>query len=90
MSSALPEKSNAPYVFQLPASRPSLCAGHLAACGDGPSDLDHAYHEFVDLRAATDSDVGSMQVTGLLDELMDRIGEVAGKWDVRLSPNCNL
>jgi hypothetical protein len=69
---------------------PSLCAEHFAACGDGPSDLDHAYHEFVDLRAATDSDVGSMQVTGLLDELMDRIGEVAGKWDVRLSPNCNL
>jgi hypothetical protein len=69
---------------------PSLCFEHFAACGDGPSDIDHAYHEFVDLRAATDSDVESMQVAGSLDELMERIAAAAGKWDVRFSPNCYL
>jgi len=69
---------------------PSLCAEHFADCGDGPSDLDHAYHEFADLRVATDSDVESMQATGSLDELMERIRAAAGKWDVSLSPNCYL
>ena len=69
---------------------PSLCAEHFVDCGEGPSDLDHAYHEFVDLRSATDADVASMQVTGSLDELMERIRAAAGKWDVRLSPNCDL
>jgi hypothetical protein len=69
---------------------PSLCAQHFADCGDGPSDLDHAYHEFVDLHAASDSDVESMQITGLLVELMDRIAAAAGKWEVRFSPNCYL
>jgi len=32
---------------------PSLCAEHFASCGDGPSDLDHAYHEFIDIQPAT-------------------------------------
>lgn len=69
---------------------PPLCAEHFAACGEGPSDLDHAYHEFVDLRAATDAEVASMPVAGSLDELVARIRAAAGQWDVRLSPNCWL
>src|SRR5690606_40145390 len=32
---------------------PTLCPQHFAATGEGPSDLDHAYHEFVALRSAS-------------------------------------
>lgn len=32
---------------------PSLCRKHWESVGEGPSDLDHAYHEFVGLRPAT-------------------------------------
>jgi hypothetical protein len=67
---------------------PSLCDEHFAACGEGPSDLDHAYHEFVDLRPATDEEVARLLVAGTLDGLVERMQAVAGCWDVTLSPNC--
>ncbi|QDH68956.1 hypothetical protein [Marilutibacter alkalisoli] len=67
---------------------PSLCEEHFMATGEGPSDLDHAYHEFVDLRVANDEELASMQVTGSLAELLVRMQTAAGRWDVRLSPNC--
>lgn len=69
---------------------PSLCEEHFVACGEGPSDLDHAYHEFVDLRLATTEEVAALPVAGRLDELIERFRTVAGRWDVRLSPNCEL
>lgn len=69
---------------------PSLCAEHFASCGEGPSDLDHAYHEFFDLRPASNAEMASMQVAGSLDALVGRIQAAAGGWDVRLSPNCWL
>jgi hypothetical protein len=71
-------------------SIPSLCSQHFADCDDGPSDIDHAYHEFVDLRPATDAEVAVMQVTGKLSELVERFSAAAGRWDVTLSPNCWL
>jgi hypothetical protein len=67
---------------------PPLYEEHFAASGDGPSDLDHAYHEFVDLRPATEEDVASIPVAGNLAELLERMRTAAGRWDVRLSPNC--
>ena len=69
---------------------PSLCDEHFAACGEGPSDLDHAYHEFVDLRPATEGEVAAMSSAGALDDLMERMRAAAGRWDVTLSPNCYL
>lgn len=69
---------------------PSLCNEHFAACGEGPSDLDHAYHEFVDLRPATEEEVACLPVVGTLDDLVERMRAVAGRWDVTLSPNCWL
>lgn len=69
---------------------PSLCAEHFAACVEGPSDLDHAYHEFVDLRLATEEEVASLPVVGTLDDVVKRIRAAAGRWDVTLSPNCWL
>lgn len=67
---------------------PSLCETHLIECDDGPSDLDHAYHEFVDLRAATEADFAALKVVGSLGDLIAEMQKAAGHWDVRLSPNC--
>lgn len=68
---------------------PSLCPNHFEITGEGPSDLDHAYHEFVGLRAATPADL-SQPVAGSLSDLVERIRAAAGRWDVTLSPNCLL
>ena len=68
---------------------PSLCREHWQAAEDGPSDLDHAYHEFVSVRPSTTGD-DDLKVWGSLDELLGRMRAAAGKWDVSLSPNCDL
>lgn len=67
---------------------PSLYEAHLIACDDGPSDLDHAYHEFVDLREAAEDELKTLTVAGSLDDLIMRMQKAAGHWDVSLSPNC--
>lgn len=69
---------------------PSLCFEHFNSCGEGPSDLDHAYHEFTGLRPATDEEVAAMPLVGSLTNLMERVQAAAGRWDVSLSPNCHL
>lgn len=69
---------------------PSLCDKHFADCGDGPSDLDHAFHEFVDLRRATKTEIVDMKPTGALAALAERFRAASGRWDVTLSPNCWL
>jgi hypothetical protein len=69
---------------------PSLCQQHWADCGDGPSNLDHAYHEFVDLRPASEEEAVTLSGSGSLVELLERMRAAAGRWDVRLSPNCAL
>lgn len=68
---------------------PSLCEQHFIDCGEGgPSDLDHAFHEFVDLRPATKEDLESLTVSGPLSDLLGRMRKATGRWDVSLSPNC--
>jgi hypothetical protein len=69
---------------------PSLVDAHLVSCDDDPSDLDHAYHEFIDLRVATQADLAALKVSGALDALLGRMKNAAGRWDVALSPNCWL
>lgn len=69
---------------------PSLCPEHFASCDEGPSDLDHAYHEFVDLRPATDEEIVAMPSAGSLSEVLERMQAAAARWDVMLSPNCCL
>lgn len=68
---------------------PALCEAHWASVSDGPSDLDHAFHEFVGLRAAGPEDE-RLPAWGTLAELVARMKRAAGRWDVRLSPNCDL
>lgn len=69
---------------------PPLYEQLWAECDDGPSDLDHAYHEFVDLRSATPGDASIPELGVSVDELLSHFDQVAGRWDVSLSPNCNL
>ena len=68
---------------------PSLCPAHWESVSDGPSDLDHAFHEFVCLRPATAKEL-TLPHGGSLHALVARMRAVAGRWDVRLSPNCEL
>lgn len=69
---------------------PSLCPQHFVACGDGPSEMDHAYHEFADLRAATAADMANAFPARSLEDLLTRFQAASGRWDVTLSPNCWL
>lgn len=68
---------------------PSLCDAHWRAVGEGPSDLDHAFHEFVGLRAAPIGEAKQVP-WGSLETLVARMRAAAGRWDVALSPNCEL
>jgi hypothetical protein len=52
----------------------------------GPTDDDHALHEFVALRAATDEERKSMSLFGELSHLLKTFQAVT-KWDYSLSPN---
>ena len=68
---------------------PALCEEHWEAVEDGPSDLDHAFHEFVCVRQPKDAD-SDLPAWGSLDAMLDRMQGAARRWDVRLSPNCHL
>ena len=68
---------------------PPLCEAHWASVGEGPSDLDHAFHEFVGLRPVASRE-STLQPSGSLEALLARMRAAAGKWDVTLSPNCDL
>lgn len=68
---------------------PSLCDQHWESVGDGPSDLDHAFHEFVCLRTP-EEDETLLPIWGSLEELVSRMRAAARRWDVTLSPNCDL
>lgn len=80
-------------VLRRPASglplRLSAYNEHWESVGEGPSDLDHAFHEFVCLRTP-EGDEASLPVWGSLEELVSRTQAAARRWDVRLSPNCDL
>lgn len=68
---------------------PPLYCQHWEAVGDGPSDLDHAFHEFVCIRPALAEDLG-LPKGGSLQALLAKMQAATGQWDVRLSPNSEL
>ena len=65
---------------------PSLCAAHFASVGEGPSDLDHAFHEFIAIRAARREELAK-PLWGRLDRLIVAMARCRGRWDVSLSVN---
>ena len=68
---------------------PSLCRENWESVGEGPSELDHAFHEFVGLRAVS-AGKAKHPPCGSLEALVARMRAAAGRWDVSLSPNCEL
>lgn len=68
---------------------PALCEEHWESVGEDPSDLDHAFHEFIRLREPSEGDM-DRPAWGSLDLLVRRMQACARKWDVTLSPNSEL
>ena len=51
-----------------------------------PSELDHAFHEFVDIRAATAGDIGRLPFAGQLNDLVMSMHAARDRWNCALSP----
>ena len=64
---------------------PGLQRQHWVNHEDGPSDLDHAFHEFVDLRDARDDDLLALSQRGSVVQLVALFVTAQGRWDVRCS-----
>jgi len=60
----------------------------LWALSDGPTEDDHALHEFVELRSAKQEDTETLTLFGELSKLLNAFQAVS-KWDYSLSPNCD-
>ena len=67
---------------------PALHVAHFRSCGDGPSHLDHAFHEFLRLRPATPEEIAALPAGVPLQDLVGRFQATAGRWDVTKSPYC--
>lgn len=61
----------------------------LWALSDGPTEDDHALHEFVELRCAKQEEIESLPVFGELTKLLKAFQAVS-RWDYSLSPNCDM
>ena len=61
----------------------------LWVLSDGPTEDDHALHEFVELRTARQEDTETLPVFGELTKLMTAFQSVS-RWDYSLSPNCDM
>lgn len=59
----------------------------LYALSGGPTVDDVAFHEFLDLRTATQEEANSLPVWGDLSSFVNRFCSVR-YWDCRLSPHC--
>ena len=55
----------------------------------GPTEDDHALHEFAGVRAATEEEIESMPLFGSWSDLLLNFKSVTA-WDYSLSPNCAI
>ncbi len=56
---------------------------------NGPTIADHAFHEFIELRSATDEEVASLEVWGDMATLSSTFRNVRQDWDCRQSVHCS-
>lgn len=56
---------------------------------DGPTDDDHAYHEFLLCRTATMKETRTLPLWGSAQDLLAAFRGAKGKWDVMLSPHAD-
>jgi hypothetical protein len=61
----------------------------LWALSDGPTEDDHALHEFVELRSAKQEETETLPLFGELTKLL-RTFQAVSRWDYSLSPNCDM
>ena len=54
---------------------------------NGPTEDDHAYHEFLLLRPASAKESQELQVWGSTDHLLSVFKNAKGHWNLSLSPN---
>lgn len=54
----------------------------------GPTNDDHAFHSFFELRPATDEEIAALPVWGELSLLLKSYRRVDHQWSCTLSPNC--
>lgn len=67
---------------------PALCQKLWDDCESSFNEDDHVWHEFSEIRAATDDDLECLKPWGTASELLDAINKVEA-WDQTLSPNWN-
>jgi hypothetical protein len=56
--------------------------------GGGPTEDDHAYHEFVGVRVVPESDVCGIEPWGNVSDLLVQFQRARGNWNCRLSSCC--
>lgn len=56
---------------------------------NGPTVSDHAYHEFSELRPASEEDVTSTALWGEVTTLIQKFRDIAGEWDCSKSVHCS-
>lgn len=56
---------------------------------NGPTNADHAYHEFIEIRSATNEEIASLAVWGDMSTLISKFRYVRQDWDCRLSIHCS-
>lgn len=57
---------------------------------NGPTVSDHAYHEFSELRPASDDDMTLIPLWGEVTTLMQKFRDIAGKWDCSKSVHYDI
>lgn len=67
---------------------PALQRRHNAEYGSADEDLDHAFHEFFELRLATASDLTHAELTVSAEEVGKLFAAAKRRWDCGLSPYC--
>lgn len=55
---------------------------------NGPTIADHAYHEFIEIRSATDEEATSLELWGDIATLLSKFRNVKQNWDYRQSAHC--
>jgi len=56
---------------------------------NGPTIADHAYHEFIKFRTATDEEAASLSVWGDITTLTSKFCNVRRDWDCQQSVHCS-
>ncbi|MEO8959646.1 MAG: hypothetical protein ABI304_11930 [Rudaea sp.] len=77
-------EGNELFVAEQVDVRPLQPAHHIKY--GGPSELDHAFHEFKGIRAATADDINRITLMGDLSDFVRRMHISKGRWNCALSP----